>query len=46
MLIFLGALDTGVIVRVSIVAMKHHDQDASCGGKGLLGSYISIAVQY
>ena len=35
-----------VLVRVSIAAMKHHDQKASWGGKGLLGLYIHSTVHH
>jgi hypothetical protein len=37
---------SGVIVRVSIAAMKHYDQKASWGGKGLFCLSFHIAVQH
>jgi hypothetical protein len=36
----------GVSVRVSIAVMKHHDQKASWGGKGLFGLYFQITFQH
>jgi hypothetical protein len=34
------------LVRVSIAAMKHHDQKASWGGKGLFSLHFHIAVRH
>lgn len=35
-----------VLVRVSIAAVKHYDQKASWGGKGLLGLHFSIVAHH
>jgi hypothetical protein len=35
-----------VLVRVSIAAMKHHDQKESWRGEGLFGLYFHIAVHH
>ena len=34
------------LVGVSLAVMKHHDQKASWGEKGLLGVHFRIAVVY
>ena len=36
----------GVLVRVSIPAVKHHDQKASCSGKGLFSLHFDTVVYY
>jgi hypothetical protein len=33
---------TCILVTVSIAVMKHHDQKASCGKKGVFGLYLSL----
>ena len=35
-----------ILFMVSIAAIKHHDQRANWGGKGLLGSHFSITVHH
>jgi hypothetical protein len=35
-----------VLVRVSISAQKHHDQEANWGGKGLFSLHFHIAVHH
>jgi hypothetical protein len=39
-----AAITVPALVRVSIAAMKHHDQKASWGGKGLFDFYFHFAV--
>ena len=36
----------GVLVRVSMAALQHHDQGVSWGGKGLLSLHFHIAVHH
>jgi hypothetical protein len=36
----------GVLVRVLITAMKHHDQKASWGEKNLFGLYFQIIIHH
>lgn len=40
------SLLAGVLVRVSVTAMKHHDQKESWGGKGLFDLYFHIIVHH
>jgi hypothetical protein len=39
-------MESFVLVRVSIAAMKHHKQKASWGGKGLFGLHFHFSVQH
>ena len=42
----MGRSSLSLLVRVSIPAKKHHDQEASWGGKGLFSLYFHIAVHH
>lgn len=37
---------SSVLVKVSIDVVKHHDQKASLGGRGLFGLYFHIVVYH
>jgi hypothetical protein len=45
-LISLLAISLGKCPRVSIAAMKHHDQKASCEEKGLFDLHFNITVHH
>jgi hypothetical protein len=40
------SLQNCVLVRVTIAAVKHHDQEASWGGKGLFSLHFKIIVYH